>query len=491
MAGTRKDIAKLNGPWAPELLWYAKAVEGVRQRSPSDRKGWSYLGAIHGIDIPGWVSQGIIGSAADLPSQGEQDAIFNQCQHAGWFFLPWHRGYLAAFEAILDEWIQANGGPTDWALPYWNYLNDGNPTARDMPQEFLDATLPDGSPNALSNATRGGATTLGPQPWVPRDITLAAQTGSPVYTAAPGTLNYGGAISGFAHQGDLTGAVEGNPHNLVHVMIGGTSGGWMSDPDYAALDPIFWMHHCNIDRLWEAWMSDAAHMQETSDAWQNGPFPQQFLMPNLAGGGTVFTPGETLPGGTLAPTYDDIHDGTGITPPVVLAAAGAGGPTMSTSSTGSGATPGTSLLAGATDSKISVGTNAVAVNVPVTLAGSTGAAGMALTTTPRQVFVNLEGVRGAAPSGVLQVYLTVPGEGGGDPTTELADTLVFFGLAKASSPQGRHAGNGLTMAVDVTDLVNKLQDGQAGALDAIEVQVSQPETAEGEITVDRVSVFAK
>jgi tyrosinase len=34
-------------------------------------------------------------------------------------------------------------------------------------------------------------------------------------------------------------------------MIGGD--GWMSDPDKAALDPIFWLHHANIDRLWAAW----------------------------------------------------------------------------------------------------------------------------------------------------------------------------------------------------------------------------------------------
>ncbi|MEO1318005.1 MAG: tyrosinase family protein [Pseudomonadota bacterium] len=88
--------------------------------------------------------------------------MFNQCQHAGWFFLPWHRGYLHAFEEILGAWITSQGGPPDWALPYWNYLNDGAAGVRDVPQEFRDPTLPDGSPNALSDARRGPATALGP-----------------------------------------------------------------------------------------------------------------------------------------------------------------------------------------------------------------------------------------------------------------------------------------------------------------------------------------
>ncbi|MEP2781086.1 MAG: tyrosinase family protein [Pseudoruegeria sp.] len=483
MAGIRKDIAKLSGPWAPELWWYARAVAGVRQRDANDRKGWRYLAAIHGINIPGWVSQGIIGSASDLPSQGEQDAIFNQCQHAGWFFPPWHRGYLAAFEAILDEWIQDNGGPSDWALPYWNYLNASANNARDIPQEFLDPTLPDGTPNALSDAARGGASTLGPQPWLPRDITLAAQTARAVYTAAPGTLGYGGAISGFAHQGDLTGALEGNPHNLVHVMLGGPGDGWMSDPDFAALDPIFWMHHGNIDRLWEAWMSDGAHSQELGGAWQNGPFPQQFLMPNLAGGADVFTPGQTLPGGPLAPVYDDIHDGTGIVAPVVLAL-GAG---MSVTPSSSG-TAGPSALAGANDAAISVAGEAVAVTVPIRTAASSSVAGFALPTEP-QVFVNLEGVRGKSASGVLEIYLKIPAADGAAPTVELADTLVFFGLAKASVPQGRHAGNGLTMAADITDIVNKAHADLGVTLSEIEVELRQPGEYSGEITVDRVSIF--
>ena len=63
------------------------------------------------------------------------------------------------------------GGPADWALPYWNYLNSADPHAGKIPQEFLDPTLPGGGANPLADARRGPATQLGPQTWVPTDIT--------------------------------------------------------------------------------------------------------------------------------------------------------------------------------------------------------------------------------------------------------------------------------------------------------------------------------
>jgi tyrosinase len=43
---------------------------------------------------------------------------------------------------------------------------------------------------------------------------------------------------------------ESAPHNLVHNIIGGV----MSDM-LSPTDPIFWLHHANVDRLWVAWVS--------------------------------------------------------------------------------------------------------------------------------------------------------------------------------------------------------------------------------------------
>ncbi|KAL2672722.1 hypothetical protein Neosp_013436 [[Neocosmospora] mangrovei] len=44
-------------------------------------------------------------------------------------------------------------------------------------------------------------------------------------------------------------------HNVVHGLVGGMgrTTGHMGDPAYAAFDPIFWLHHANIDRLLAIW----------------------------------------------------------------------------------------------------------------------------------------------------------------------------------------------------------------------------------------------
>ena len=39
-----------------------------------------------------------------------------------------------------------------------------------------------------------------------------------------------------------------------YLQILGGATGFMGGFSTAPLDPLFWMHHCNIDRLWEVWV---------------------------------------------------------------------------------------------------------------------------------------------------------------------------------------------------------------------------------------------
>ena len=38
-------------------------------------------------------------------------------------------------------------------------------------------------------------------------------------------------------------------HNRVHVFVGGDM-----SPSTSPNDPVFYLNHCNVDRIWEAWM---------------------------------------------------------------------------------------------------------------------------------------------------------------------------------------------------------------------------------------------
>ncbi|HEX9668190.1 MAG TPA: tyrosinase family protein, partial [Thermoanaerobaculia bacterium] len=81
----------------------------------------------------------------------------------------------------------------------------------------------------------------------------------------------GGFRAAPVHFGNGTGELEFQPHNVVHVAVGGS--GWMSDPACAARDPIFWLHHANIDRLWQQWLNlEGGRANTTNNEWETQTF---------------------------------------------------------------------------------------------------------------------------------------------------------------------------------------------------------------------------
>lgn len=42
-------------------------------------------------------------------------------------------------------------------------------------------------------------------------------------------------------------------HNLIHALVGGNSTYGLSSLSYSAFDPIFYLHHSNVDRIWAIW----------------------------------------------------------------------------------------------------------------------------------------------------------------------------------------------------------------------------------------------
>jgi tyrosinase len=261
-------------------------------------------------------------------------------------------------------------------------------------------------------------------------------------------------------------------------MAGGL-GGYLSDPNYAALDPLFWLHHCNIDRLWSAWLTKSSNVQENGTAWLEGPTTRQFVMPGLDGALQVFAPSDTLPGARLDPVYDDLFTGTGVTPPGggIPAAVGGSpqGANMPARLSDKAVAP--PRLLGSNRESLAIGVAPVATKVELTGDAMPAAAG------PYRLYAYLENIQGVAPSGTLTVSVGVPGQADVLP----AESAVLFGLQKAST---EHGGNGLNASIDITDQVKALAARLGGVPESLEVQVKQPgPLATGRITVGKVSIL--
>lgn len=131
-------------------------------------------------------------------------------------FLPWHRIYLLRLEELLQA-----VDPTV-CIPYWDsseeqafpsWLVGFTPTVNLM-----------GGPHVVTRNIGAFAT-------LPDDAAVATAMTNDTFNAfAP--------------------ALEGI-HNSGHVWVGGSMGGVVTAPS----DPVFWMHHAEIDRIWAQWQA--------------------------------------------------------------------------------------------------------------------------------------------------------------------------------------------------------------------------------------------
>lgn len=112
----------------------------------------------------------------------------------------------------------------------------------------------------------------------------------------------------------------------------------------------------------------------------------------------------------------------------------------------------------------------------------------------REVYLYVENVTCSEPAPPFRVYLNVPP---GDAPEQHPDLRVgnvgMFGLVERSDPTGRHAGNGMTVPMDITESVTQLI--AAKRWDAGHLRVSfSPGFWEGSVPavkVGRVSLYYK
>ncbi len=258
----------LTDPKAP-IESYKKAITAMLALPPSDPRNWYRHALVHTLD----------------------------CPHGNWWFMPWHRGYMGYFEQTCRE---LSGDPT-FAFPYWDWtalpripemffdgiLNPNNDayveSLEKFKQEYSDPmsalwkSFNDAQIEQLAIRQTGIAP---PTPYRSMDVVWSDIAGSPMFFPRGSARNLtqqnpgfdehtldavsmekllaglapkdyiGFASAASEHHSTFVAChiVEGFPHNSVHNNIGG----FMQD-NLSPTDPLFFVHHSNIDRIWDMW----------------------------------------------------------------------------------------------------------------------------------------------------------------------------------------------------------------------------------------------
>jgi tyrosinase len=154
-------------------------------------------------------------------------------------FLPWHRRFLRDYEAALRAIDPAI------SLPYWNWAADNtrlNASAIWAADAFGGDGVEDG--DAGMHCLR--------RIWS-RGISVPLRAGQPAYV--PDEAEVAGNITEFASGAAFDAFHKWlEPHHgTIHQGVGGFSpdlNGDMTAVENSPNEPVFWLHHAFVDRLW-------------------------------------------------------------------------------------------------------------------------------------------------------------------------------------------------------------------------------------------------
>ena len=238
---TRPSVAALS---PAQIASLRHGIQVMMSRPVTDPTSYRFQANIHGTQ--------------DMPT----NSSWNQCEHGSFYFFSWHRMYLYFFDRIL----RAAAGDPNLVLPYWDWTD---PAQRTLPVPFrqpADSTnslyiAPPGRPAGVDSGAFSLPSSAVDDTGALADVTF--ETGGSL-----GNGFGGGSASPMQFNG-ATGDLEMQPHNIVHSDLGGL----MAVVDTSAQDPIFWLHHANIDRLWNHWIQQGGGRTDPSDAaWLNTIF---------------------------------------------------------------------------------------------------------------------------------------------------------------------------------------------------------------------------
>jgi len=259
---------------------------------------------------------------------------------------------------------------------------------------------------------------------------------------------------------DAAGSIESTPHGGIHLWVGGRfpppAEGWMAVFPTAARDPVFWLHHANIDRLWESWLA-LGNVNRSDSQWLNNEVNDgngrlyNFFDETGAQVTSIRVVKEVLTAASLGYGYEMLFDPVASCPAFRLARLGS---EEAAAATPSPRPPGPVELGGITPAGgIEVGPAPAAVPVALDqpeVAVANAAAG-------RPTVLTLEGIRGqGVPAVIVEVYINLPA--GQEPdyrSPYYVGNLNLFGLLVPEDDV--HAEQGSTQQFNIAHNVAALE----------------------------------
>ncbi|KJZ75346.1 hypothetical protein HIM_05272 [Hirsutella minnesotensis 3608] len=291
----RRNINDLHAEAGPQWDLYILALADMKNAPLADPLSYFQIASIHGDPPYEWNNTG----------SRNNNGWPGYCPHSEAIFLPWHRPYILLYEQSLvtrarsiasqypgqdrARYLQA---AETLRTPYWDWAD-----IPEVPNSTIPATLTINTPRGRQAINNPLATYIWPReafsgsfgqfepprPWsntirCPSPMRYPESANQRLRRNNLKELVYDAFIYSETFEAFSTTAMSGSSieqaHNLVHNS--GACGQTFSDLKYASYDPLFWLHHTNVDRLYALWQ--AAH-PEKDRLTQSYPGNSRFTTP--------------------------------------------------------------------------------------------------------------------------------------------------------------------------------------------------------------------
>ncbi|KIH90271.1 tyrosinase precursor [Sporothrix brasiliensis 5110] len=284
---SRININDLYNEAGPHWDLYVQALDMFQRDDMTEIESYYQIAGIHGLPFLPW--NGV--------NQTTGGANSGYCPHGQTTFISWHRPYLALFEQILARHVlkAAKQYPVEtvdaytaaaqtFRIPYWDWAQDaslppavvgptvnfngpaGPATMRNPLVSFQFPNFPFhgggfGGSLAQFNETKRCTTVSGAAAGVSDEDqanSVMGIDGGQLQDKVYAVFTHSTTFEAMATMSNAGASFE-EPHNVVHndiacFSVAGHSG-HMGDLNWSGFDPIFMLHHANVDRLYAMWQA--------------------------------------------------------------------------------------------------------------------------------------------------------------------------------------------------------------------------------------------